>query len=728
MGQMGLYDASKGRLQSASQAALHGSRAELTDANDATLYMVPGDAATIYNTPNTVLNANFPSGTSYTGTGVTIGVGGDAIIDPGTVASYRQRFLGDTKQPTVVNVDGTTAVGDQDEAYLDLEIAGGLAPGADLVFYTASTIDVAIDQMLNDTPTVDIFNLSFGACELDLTTDDNKLIHDWWQQAATLGIAVTVSTGDDGSAACDNNNTAMTAAGGLLVSGFASTPFNIAVGGTDFGPLLNSFSTYVNPSSSNSAAKFYRTATKYIPEWTWNDSTTVNTTISANVPVMDTTHLNATNIVAASGGKSTCSTNSTTYTPQENKGTCTSGYSKPNWQRGAGVPNDSARDIPDISIMGGAGGDAAAWLVCTDDQEPNSSGVTVTADCTTQADGHFYFFGFGGTSTSAPAFAGILALVQEKTSSRLGQAAKDLYNLYNGTHAASIFHDVTTGNISVPCASTPTLSADCVKNTAGNYFLSGYDTTAGYDLATGIGSVDVNQLITYWGTAAGPETSLVTVAPSASTIARTDALTVDVTIQGSTATGNPSGTVTLSGGGYTSTAQTLTASGADSATYSFNIAANTLNKGTDTLTATYSGDTNYAVQTGTATVTVNALTPTVTVTPATANVTSGVSTTIAVLVAGTGATSTGTVTLSGGGYTSAAQPLNGTGAYTFTVPAYGFTTSGAVTLTVNYSGDPGYNAASGTAGITVAVSTFTRGHQISLSRPARPPAMPPLSR
>ena len=64
-------------------------------------------------------------------------------------------------------------------------------------------------------------------------------------------------------------------------------------------------------------------------------------------------------------------------------------------------------------------------------------------------------------------------------------------------------------------------------------------------------------MITYWGTAAGPETSLVTVAPSASTIARTDALTVDVTVQGSTATGNPSGTVTLSGGGYTSTAADL---------------------------------------------------------------------------------------------------------------------------------------------------------------------------
>jgi trimeric autotransporter adhesin len=704
MGQMGVYDSASRRLQAASQSALRGPRANLTTGTGAasTLYLVPGDAATIYNTPNAVLNANFPSGTSYTGTGVTIGIGGDAIIDPATVASYRQRFLGDTKQPTVINVDGVTAVGDQDEAYLDLEIAGGLAPGADLVFYTASGVDVAIDQMLNDNA-VDIFNLSFGACELDLTTGDNQLINSWWQQAASFGIAVTVSTGDDGSAACDNNNTQMTASSGLLVSGFASTPYNIAVGGTDFGPLLSSFSTYANPSTNNSAATFYRTALKYIPEWTWNDSTTVNTTISANVPFVDTANGNATNINGASGGKSTCSVNTTTYTTQENQGTCTSGYSKPAWQRGAGVPNDSARDLPDISLMSGAGGDAAAWLVCTDDQGM-VGGATVTADCSTQTDGHFYFFGFGGTSTSAPAFAGILALVQQKTGSRLGQAAQDLYNLYNGAHTAAIFHDVTIGNISVPCTNP---SPNCSKNTAGNYFLTGYDTTAGYDLATGMGSVDVNQLITYWGTGTGPETTIVTVLPGASTIARTAPLTVVGTVQGSTATGNPTGTVTLSGGGYTSSAQTVTASGADSATYAFSIPANSLNKGSDTLTASYSGDRDYAVHTGTATVTVTGLTPTVTVTPASANVTSGVSTTVGVLVAGTGATPTGTVTLSGGGYTSAAQALNGTGAYTFTVPAHSFTTSGAVTLTVSYGGDAGYNTAVGTAAINVAVSTFT---------------------
>ena len=477
-GQMGLYDPAAHRLQAASQSTGRTPRAELTNGSGAnsTLYLVPGDAATIYNTPNS-FNANFSTGTSYTGNGVTIGIGGVATIKPSTVVSYRQRFLGDSKAPTVINVDGTTAVGiDQFESYTDNELAGGVAPGANIVFYTAVTLDTAIDQMLTDN-TVDIFSLSYGACELDLTTSDNQVISAWWQQAAGQGIAVTVSTGDSGSGGCDYGT--MTAVGGVKVSGYASTPYNIAVGGTDFGPLLTSFTTYVGDSASGTAANFYRTATKYIPEWTWNDSTTVNTTISANVPYMDPTNANATNIQAAGGGKSTCSVNTTTYTGStENKGTCTSGYAKPAWQRGAGVPNDSARDIPDISLMAGAGGDAAAWLVCSDDQSTVGT-VTITADCTTQTDGSFYFFGVGGTSTSAPAFAGFLALVQQKTGGRLGQAAKDLYDLYNGAHAAAIFHDVTIGDISVPCTNP---SPNCSRNAAGNYFLTGYDTTAGYDL------------------------------------------------------------------------------------------------------------------------------------------------------------------------------------------------------------------------------------------------------
>ena len=94
------------------------------------LFMVPGDAATIYDTPNS-LNAAFTTGTSITGSGVTIGVGGDAVIQASTVASYRNRFLGDSNQPIITNVDNTTSTTDTDEAYIDTELAGGLAPRCD---------------------------------------------------------------------------------------------------------------------------------------------------------------------------------------------------------------------------------------------------------------------------------------------------------------------------------------------------------------------------------------------------------------------------------------------------------------------------------------------------------------------------------------------------------------------------------------------------------------------
>ena len=302
--------------------------------------------------------------------------------------------------------------------------------------------------------------------------------------------------------------------------------------------------------------------------------------------------------------------------------------------------------------------------------------------------------------------AGILALVQEKTGGRLGQAAQDLYDLYNGAHAAAIFHDVTIGNISVPCTNP---SPDCSKNAAGNYFLTGFDTTAGYDLATGMGSVDASQLITWWGTAAGPETTVVTVTPSASSIAHTAPLTVGVTVQGSTTTGNPTGTVTLTGGGYTVLRCGAYGQRNRQRNRFVQHSRQQPGQGHRRPHGLVQRRSQLCGEDRTATVNVSALTPTVTVTPSTPTVNSGAAMTVTGLVkaTGVGLTPTGTVTLSGGGYTSAAQTLTGTGAYTFTVPAYSFTTSGAVTLTVSYSGDPGYNTASGTTPVTIALSTFT---------------------
>jgi subtilase family serine protease len=641
------------------------------------LYMVPGDAATIYNTPNS-FNANFSSGTSYTGSGVNIGVGGDATINSSTVVDYRSRFLGNSTAPvlnycTSSSSCSTTAgsgyasstSADGQEAYIDTELSGGLAPGATIYYYASSDFYTGIEAAIN-LNIVDIFSLSYGACESDMGSD-NALINSWWQQAASQGIAVTVSTGDNGSAGCDDPNSQTTAKYGMQVSGYASTPYNIAVGGTNFYALTSSaFTTYA--STTNSSSTYYRTALQYIPESTWNDSSQYDTTISANVPYTGT----SAGIWAGSGGVS-------------------AKYSKPSWQTGTGVPADGMRDIPDVSLMGASGSDNAAWLVCDDE-----SAGTGTANCATQSSSSFYFSAFGGTSTSAPAFAGILALVQQKTGSRLGQAAQTLYPLFSGSYASSIFHDITVGNISVACKSGTT---NCALNSAGYYFESGYNTTAGYDLATGLGSVDVTKLLTYWSTSTGSNTATVSVTVNTTQPVTTVEI-VSVTVAVSGSSGTPTGTVTLAGGGYTSSAATLS-----SGSYTFSIPAGSLAIGTDTLTATYSGNSTYAATTNNSTsVTVAGMTATVTATPSASSISSNQALTVTGAVSGSSGTPTGTVTLTGGGYTSSATALS-SGSYSITIPANSLN-AGSIIFTVTYNGNSTYASATGTT-TSVTVTTVT---------------------
>jgi trimeric autotransporter adhesin len=655
------------------------------------LWITPADAATMYDTPNSY-NAAFSSGASYTGQGVTIGIGGVADINPSTVVNYRNRFLnGNMTAPTITNIDGSATIGDAtDEAYIDNELAGGLAPGATIHFYTADQntdggITTVMNQVIKDN-SVDIFSLSFGLCEYFFTNSDNTLIYGLVQQMSLQGIAVTVSTGDNGSAGCDDQNTASQAAYGLQVNGLASTPFNIAVGGTDTYGLISHFSTYVNNNSASTNS--YRSVLSYIPEATWNDSAATDGLLANNVPYGYNT--GNTNIVGGSGGVSSCSTNTDTNTVL---GTCTNGYPKPSWQRGPGVPNDHARDLPDVSLMAGNGLDRAAWLVCIDETDPN---YPYPDDCSNQVNGQFYFSGFGGTSTSAPAFAGMLALVQQSlggSGHRLGaDAAKNLYDLFNGGHASAVFHDTQQGNISVYC--DPVASPNCKTNTAGYPFLTGYDTTAGYDLATGLGSVDVTNLVKYWSGATGNASATATLTPSATSITIAQSLTVDVTISGGS--GTPTGTVILSGGGYTSS--TVNLDGAGKA--SFTIPAGALAAGNDTLTVTYGGDSTYASTTGTTSVTVTKLPATVTVTPASSSIFVNQSLSVTVKVSGSGATPTGTVTLSSGSYTSAATTLT-SGSATITIPANSLAV-GTASLSASYTGDSAYATATGTGSVTVA--------------------------
>jgi hypothetical protein len=707
---VGQFNPDTKRFESANAALAQGPRANLTTgggttSNPYTLWMVAADASTIYDTPNTTLNANYTSGTSYTGAGVKIGIGGDAIINAAIVANYRSLCLNNVTQPIVNYCTSSSScstspgsgydASDADEAYLDTELSGGLAPGATIYYYASPDLDSGIEAAINQN-VVDIFSLSFGECEADNGASENALINKYWSQAAGQGIAVTVSSGDSGSAGCDYPSTnsgknVPDAVGGLAVSGYASTPYNIAVGGTDFYALetQSTFSTYVSTSQGTSAT-YYRTALGYIPESIWNDSTYVDTTLLSGNETWSGAGYSSSdnNIVAGSGGVSSCATGS---------GATCAGYSKPSWQTGMGVPADGKRDLPDVALMSGNGYDNATWLVCTADTY-KSGGTTYTENCTNQ-NGSFYFAGFGGTSTAAPAFAGMLALVQQKTTTRLGQAAQQLYTLYNGSHASAIFHDVTVGNNSVPCTSS---SPNCLLNTAGYYYESGYNATAGYDLASGLGSVDVKQLMNYWSAATGSATAtinFISVSPNPATTIQN--VTVVVSVTGGS--GTPTGTVTLAGGSYYSGSQTLVGG-----SYTFTVPAGSLPIGPDDmLTVNYSGDSTYATATNTtAILAMDGLVASVTATPSASSINSNQTVTVSGTVSCSGTctgspTPTGTVTLTGGGYTSPATALSGTGSYSILIP-YNSLSAGIDTLTVTYSGDSiYYGSAHGTTSVTV---------------------------
>ena len=144
-----------------------------------------------------------------------------------------------------------------------------------------------------------------------------------------------------------------------------------------------------------------------------------------------------------------------------------------------------------------------------------------TTDCVPdQSTGSYSFLTIGGTSASSPAFAGVLALVVQQLgggSVRLGQADYTLYPL--SKQFAASFHDVTTGNNSVVCSGGPAAEPTACGT---NGFLTGYNAGSGYDLATGLGSMDVTQLVQNWSKVTfQPTTTALTVNGSTSPVSIT---------------------------------------------------------------------------------------------------------------------------------------------------------------------------------------------------------------
>jgi hypothetical protein len=363
------------------------------------------------------------------------------------------------------------------------------------------------------------------------------------------------------------------------VNALGSTPYNISVGGTDFDALPANFSTYVDTTTSG-VPPYYLTAKQYIPERPWNDSTQMSTSIASNVPLESG---GVTDIIAGGGGMSSV-------------------YTKPAFQTGL-TPSDGARDLPDVSFLAGNGLYGAAWVLCTGGIEGN--------DCET-SNGQFTssttFSGAGGTSAAAPAFAGMLALVEQSTGSRLGQANNVLYALAS-SHYSTVFHDVDSGDNAVVCAAG---SSGC----GSNGFTTGYNAVTGYDLASGLGSVDAAAMVANWASAVTSSTSTTLNINGAATLVSVKhgtPLNINVAVTPATASGSVAlvANTSLLGGQL---AIPLT-NGAAATTY------NGLPGGTYSVYARYGGDSadasssstpisiNVSPEASTTSVTINAYTP-----------------------------------------------------------------------------------------------------------------------
>ncbi len=534
----------------------------------------PGDLAKIYNIPATVKGA-------VPGAGQTIAVVNDSNINVKDVTDYRSIFgLSTTATFTsanvIINGPDPGVTGDEEEADLDTQVASAVAPGAQVLLVIteqpdsgvgAAGVDLSVLYTINNN-LAPVVSKSFGACEAFEGTSGNQLENALWEQASAQGITGLVSAGDNGSAACDpaSNNFLDVATFGLAVSGDASTPFNIAVGGTDFNSSLPGYATtFWGPN----AASTQTSALGYVPEITWNESCASGGISACTAAIInnDSAGLSFTgpDLVAGAGGASNCSNS----TSANGFITCNSGYPKPSWQTGTGVPSDGARDIPDVSLFASNGVNGSFYIVCEQDANTGSGSSISSCDLNSPFND---FQGVGGTSASSPAFAAIMALVNQQTGQRQGNANYVLYSLASkpgatctsapSPGASCIFYDIPAGsNNSVACLGG---SFDCsntssaanqygilaVSNSNGvpvNPITPAFNTTAGYDLATGLGSVNVANLLTNWAAAAfRPTTTTFSLNGGAAVNgAHGSPVSVSGTVKPTIGTGTPTGFVEL---------------------------------------------------------------------------------------------------------------------------------------------------------------------------------------
>jgi subtilase family serine protease len=428
--------------------------------------VAPGDFAVIYN-----VKALYDSG--FDGTGQSIAVVGQTTINTADIDAFRSAAGLPAKNLQLVSVDNTTGIsaGDEVEADLDVEWSGGVAKNATVLYvfvgsksskHVFDALNFAVDNKLSP-----VISVSYGNCEATFSTLAGELaFRQTVQQANSQGQTIIAPSGDTGAADCDFSPTTPveSATKGLAVDMPASVPEVTALGGTEFmGDSPNPTTSGLTDAPADppfwagttNSTDTITSALTYIPEMAWNDT-------AASVAASQ-------GFSATGGGVSTV-------------------FAKPTWQVPV-TPADGHRDVPDISLNASPNHDGS--LICS-----QGSCVNGFRDSSGNVNNSIV----GGTSVSVPAFAGIVAIINQAVPPPAGQLGQGNINptLYSQA-GTSAFHDITVGDNKVPCTSgTPTTGPASARCPTTAPFVIGFSAGPGYDLVTGLGSINAHTLVTSW--------------------------------------------------------------------------------------------------------------------------------------------------------------------------------------------------------------------------------------
>jgi subtilase family serine protease len=556
--------------------------ANFTSSQSGSHFLTPGDIATIYN-----INPAYSAG--YTGSGQSIADVGQSEVVLSDIENFQKAAGLPTKDPIMLLVpnSGTAAIstGDESESDLDLEYSGAIAKGATIYFvYVGNSENYSVFDSLTyaiDSQTAPVITISYGDCESDLASGTYASLNAKLEQAASQGQSVITADGDDGSTDCHGNTDQTTTEQEALAVDFpSSSQYVTGMGGTEFpaADVVVGNTTYWDAQGSSDIIS---SALSYIPEQVWNDD-------------------------SSSGGLSSGGGGTSTLT------------SRPTWQKGVpGIPSGSFRLVPDLSLT--ASPNNAGFLYCSSD-----SSVDITGSCANgfRDSNDVYLTVAGGTSFDAPIFAGMVAIINQKLNST-GQGVVNpiLYKLAaDSTTYAAAFHDITSG------------SNEC---TAGGTYCSAagesqYPAATGYDQASGLGSVDFDNLLLAWpgATSSSPvaTTTTLSAVTSTPTPGANDVITITVASASGSSTATPTGTLTVIVDGVTQSSSLPLSNGSANITFVSTVI------GIHSITATYSGDANYSPSTGSITLTVSNTPKSFTLTATSATVSAGNSVTSTVTI------------------------------------------------------------------------------------------------